>query len=122
MPLASRFWTCPAIPGGAVPISSRRPNANTCLRTREILWVMPPLAHSAQAGARLVSQPPTPDRGSLSVMGVNVTQGTVFPAKLGQWKTQIRTKASELGQSPTTGWERSVNRERKVDVVPAPHL
>ena len=40
MPLASRSRPCPAIPVDAVPIWSRRPNANTLARTHEILWGM----------------------------------------------------------------------------------
>jgi hypothetical protein len=32
-----------------------------------------------QAGARLISQPPTPDRGSLPVMVLNITQRSEFP-------------------------------------------
>jgi hypothetical protein len=40
MLLASRSRPCPAVPVGAVPIWSRRPNANTLARTHENHWGM----------------------------------------------------------------------------------
>jgi len=42
VPPQSRSWPFPAILGGAVPIWSRRPTANTLARTREILREMSP--------------------------------------------------------------------------------
>src|SRR5262249_48488955 len=62
VPPRSRSWPFPARLGGAVPISSRRPTANTRARTRGILREMPPwrAPRGEQAGARPVSQPPAP--------------------------------------------------------------
>ena len=46
----------------------------------------------------MVSQPPTPDQGSLSVMRFNVPLLRVFEVELGHCAHQIRTRASELGE------------------------